>query len=550
MKYILIIVLSFIFINANAQIELAEPTEDPIIKNIGISNASTIKIIESYEESVPSLQFPILSETPKPPIGDNKRRIYFIHGLSGDGTSWTDAADALRYSSYNVPGFTARECKTSRVDYNLCTSGDLRTAGDCVRDFMELRTAGDALPNSGMNPDPTYNFLIGHSQGGVVGRAILDLDFFHSPNPYGVYYGGLVTISSPLQGAMILNNRDDILHMANNACSDLIAGHIESAIPDILVVRKIMRTLAYDLGDTLCDIASYNVLPLFFKDNMTPITEHYRVGAQQIADFNTNATNASLNADYNEISKVAFYGYEPPENLLWRTVNWILNDPNGMIPGGTISLPIWGANDDFHFLNNSIIPTRNKYLMNKVFAQNEIDGHLLIISESWWVPTAAIFNYYNYYYKIPALEEKRDAWDKGVKWFDNKAIPQWSTIIGAREYTADQKYICFCRMDLDGPYEGMIVDNASECTEHSCVARPYTEYTLTIKPSDGVVLNESAKELPGATHDPVEVKGYEISPGVYSGSSHMQIRNDKGLKTHLNLLMEGEYGDFFETLTQ
>jgi hypothetical protein len=59
------------------------------------------------------------------------------------------------------------------------------------------------------------------------------------------------------------------------------------------------------------------------------------------------------------------------------------------------------------------------------------------------------------------------------------------------------------------------------------------------------VLRESAENLPGATHMPVI--GNQILLDNNAGSSHMQVRNDEGLKQFLYSLFEGEMGMFFET---
>jgi len=69
--------------------------------------------------------------------------------------------------------------------------------------------------------------------------------------------------------------------------------------------------------------------------------------------------------------------------------------------------------------------------------------------------------------------------------------------------------------------------------------------------SDGVVLSESAKGLPCPTHLPVRIYPKEFeTTAVNRGSSHMQVRNDEGLKEHLNKLLNGDYGKWFRTVEQ
>ena len=98
-------------------------------------------------------------------------------------------------------------------------------------------------------------------------------------------------------------------------------------------------------------------------------------------------------------------------------------------------------------------------------------------------------------------------YNQGLEWFNN-ANESWQTIIGAR------------------------VQNGN---------------TITYKPeNDGIVLAESANNLPKATHNPVRIYPNENSSvDVNKGSSHMQVRNDEGLRIHLNKLFNGDYAPWF-----
>ena len=68
-----------------------------------------------------------------------------------------------------------------------------------------------------------------------------------------------------------------------------------------------------------------------------------------------------------------------------------------------------------------------------------------------------------------------------------------------------------------------------------------------VKESDGIVLAESAMDLPCRTHKEVRIYPNEGKNVTNKGSSHMQVRNDEGIKEHLFNLFEGDYGKFFET---
>ena len=64
----------------------------------------------------------------------------------------------------------------------------------------------------------------------------------------------------------------------------------------------------------------------------------------------------------------------------------------------------------------------------------------------------------------------------------------------------------------------------------------YPNTALMIKPSDGVVLAESAKSFPGSKPG-----------GPLEGSNHFQMRNDSQLKIKLKDLYDGKFDDWFIT---
>jgi hypothetical protein len=62
------------------------------------------------------------------------------------------------------------------------------------------------------------------------------------------------------------------------------------------------------------------------------------------------------------------------------------------------------------------------------------------------------------------------------------------------------------------------------------------------------VLGQSAANLPYATNEPVHIYPNEFNTNaVNRGSTHIQVRNDDGLKDHLNKLFDGQYEPFFWT---
>ena len=206
--------------------------------------------------------------------------------------------------------------------------------------------------------------------------------------------------------------------------------------------------------------------------------------------------------------KVAFYAIEPQSHIFWRTSNWLVNNPNNE--------DAFEANEDWTFYNS---------IFGTVYAK-----------------------YYAKYQKVIS-KKKKIAWKNGVDWF-NTVDPQWQVVIGARQY--HMAYRCKCPRNAIGrPKDYVLKWSATDCINSHCDnLSPVVWYEVnsTVKENDGIVLAESAANLPGYTGGPVRVyyKEYEYQ-AKDRGTSHMQMRNDGGIKEKLYNLLEGKYGYFFKT---
>ncbi len=478
-KIILITIYLLIYLNVFCQL----PPITGFDKIIGINDYRIIFHLDGFT----------ISETPQTQV-TIERRVYFIHGLGGSSEAWIKVSEAFWNNALNINGFPAREVVTTRLDYNNSTQGSLCAAADKVREDIRSIASDDYFSRE-MSPNSA--FIIAHSQGGLVCRTLLHLDFVQDPdNPppvYGIGYGGIVTVSSPLQGAKILNNRNLILQMAEGACLSLMEGpkaslgNIQANIIDN-IINRVGRT---NQGTGYaCSIVTQDILPAFFSDYYHSITNDYIEGANWIEVLNNDINYIS----YRNMPKVAFYGVESEENLFWRTVNWFTTSPN--------SVGYFEANDDYGFYNQTIKPQYN-YYVNKY---NTFESNY----NKWWKTYMCTF-FWNPAVSIPALIEmdknanKSRAWNKGVKFFE-RANAQWEVIIGARKYNK----LPFSQDEING----------------------YTYYL-----NDGVVIANSAANLPYATHSPIPLYG----------SSHMQVRNDANIKLAMYNLLNGAYGSFFET---
>jgi pimeloyl-ACP methyl ester carboxylesterase len=411
------------------------------------------------------------------------RVVYWVHGLGGNGTSWSKPALASEYPMYNVQGFHARYIDSYVVDYNDFVDDGLSSAANYISSLIRGNYLNE---NDGYNPDRSRNFIIAHSQGGLVSRSLLHHDFSLNETQQTRGYGGLVTVASPLQGALVLNNQDMILQMATDACYDLSAGPLltPNEISDDNYLKDwALRWLGRHIQNEVCAFVPETFLPILFKDNLTSITNDYYVGSDEIDDFNSDMEKV----EYVNMPKVAFYGVEPRANILWRTAQWIESESQ--------QEDFWDANDDWAFYDETIEPIILEY--------RERTEHYYQLWEFWnFLPG-----------QNTPYTEKYEAWKAGEDWL-NQANTRWESVIGALEY------------DIISIFP--------------------LAWESTIKESDGVVVAESAVNLPGMTNAPVRLNGI-WEDGEWTGSTHMQIRNDGALKEALEKLYDGQYGWFFYT---
>lgn len=484
-RIFVIIVLIFLVIVVKAQIPETEYMPITINSCTEVFHAE-VEVTAGESDTIPIPQ-------------NNYRRIYFVHGLGGNASSMEQMSNAFVDNSLNIFGFPARKCLTSRPEYSNST-GSLVSGANTVREYVRDR-AEDDIVQYAMNPDDA--FLIGHSQGGMVLRTMAHLDLVTDTLPmpsFGKGYNGMVTMGAPLQGGKILNNRNLIINMSDYACRCLIEGPTSSFLVNLILKKTIGR----EYGNSVSAVLSSKLLPVVFGDYFDGITNYYKVGAPWIDSLNSDVSNLK----YMKMPKVAFYAVEPQSHIFWRTSNWLVNNPNNE--------DAFEANEDWTFYND---------IFGTVYAK-----------------------YYAKYQKVIS-KKKKIAWKNGVDWF-NTVDPQWQVVIGARQY--HMAYRCKCPRNAIGrPKDYVLKWSATDCINSHCDnLSPVVWYEVnsTVKENDGIVLAESAANLPGYTGGPVRVYYNEYNYQARNrGTSHMQMRNDGGIKEKLYNLLEGNYGHFFKT---
>jgi hypothetical protein len=423
------------------------------------------------------------------------RNIFFIHGLGGDATAWLKVADACQNSALTISGFPARKCFTHRLDYTHATKQPISAAAQSIGQDIKN------ISNSNTDVNPNTAILIAHSQGGVVCRELMHKDFVEKQDYASGKYGGIVTVASPLQGARILNNRYQIHNMLNEGCRALTTDILTVSIIGPIMVSLISPTLTAHGIPTptpgiICDIVTEPVMKSIASSYYDQITDAYVVdeSGSKISVYNSDVNNAG----YCNLPKVVFYAVEPRENILWRTAQWMTDNPNDEVH--------FGANNDMRFYDKAIYPFYIAYSAASVVNDVVYSIAEKTLKWTWWccpisATTAAT--------TMTVSASVRPLISKGRNWFEGANL-QWQVLIGAITYDSQTGW--------------------------------------GVKENDGVVLSESAMNLPCASRLPIRIFPNENNPNVTDkGSSHMQVRNDEGIKEHLNNLFNGDYGDFFAT---
>lgn len=447
---------------------------------------------------------------PDPPISHNGDRIvYWVHGLQGNAHSWAQASAALSIGS---DGFAARKIFSLNPEY---PEFDLDNAAWFVH--QKLVEEGDPVNIAIGNPNPKFNFIVAHSQGGIVSRSV-DKMYIDTGLESERRFGGLVTFGTAHQGAQILNNFEMIIDYADAACTEMTAGPlVEEILDNFWLDFFVNEDNILETADMACTFVSEHILPIALSNFTPPITDDYKVGAPQLAE---------LNQTPHQIPMIAVYGIEE-EPVLWRTIQYLgIDNPNDFEP--------WGANEDDKLIE-SVQTNVARYLLKYIFWSAQVqlmeeDG--LPCTEWWqWVANASDCAWYDdNYWRARKL---RDNWLRGVQWL-TQANHEFKIMIGALTPQVVPEYFCVCYDSSNGLT--ITPSLTGECGPGFCEVQTGFSIEWIEKESDGVVLAESAGNMPGADYSIMLPK-----------TSHMQMRNSAPAKDFFEKLLNGTYGNYFKT---
>ncbi len=360
------------------------------------------------------------------------------------------------------------------------------------------------------------HIIIAHSQGGLVARAI-------QRSEQEKLFDGLVTMHSPHGGAQIVNNTDPrpgganmATRLAQEGCAVLTEPIIREYFNNIGVLRRIIGALTsggdelVGLADTACYKGVGVALPFLFDNVLkinTPSAKEFAVGSPILHQL----SNGPLHV-------VTAYALEQNEDMMWRTLHWLNSEPN--------DAPIFGASDTME--EEGLLASKNnlvnKYRDKRVVAE---------IQRLFWA---------GFGYRTRAIKaaKERDALTEAINWLEG-VNSRYLAMIGAFEFPQfQQKCIC-TKYDNNG---FPILVRQFDMPNGRCDATAFPGFdehrvtyvnvaSPTIKPSDGVVLVESALALPGT------------QAFLGNTNNHFQMRNGVETMRFLRDLYDGKIDPFF-----
>jgi hypothetical protein len=470
----------------------------------------------------------------------NERLVFWVHGLGGSQISWSRAAAA---SESGAPGFPARRLKSISTDYSVFNNAIDIAARQLHNNFLFPIGIQFMIENGLTNRN--NNFIIAHSQGGIVSRQ-LDKLGVQEPSSYNRMFGGIVTFGTPHLGAQILNNKQNLINELNLGCDafgQVIAQEIgNNGLTSLGGFQQSINQFV----DGTCGFLTNSIVPIALGSSINaPIGDDYKVGAPVLNDLNNfHSTNFAMN------NRVAFFGVEDKENLLWRQMtSFLIRNPENQ--------PAFQANID-----DDLITQKNQFKSTLTTKLNETNGAILFYTIKGMPcqsPLSWIFNFSNctaYDAAYWRAINRRNAYQNAINWLDN-INGKYKRLIGAFSSPPPVEillYECSCQSN---DYDGNITNTFTEYTDvqggcgaiysgslftgcSNTNADPIVSYISggpeeEEEDSDGVVIAESAQGFPGA------------QTAVMNGSNHQQMRNDSNTRDRLIELYNGQYGSYFFT---
>lgn len=561
----------------------------------------------------PKLQLP-LPQVPLPTEGDPinvigdttrafmktdsvDRNVFWIHGLNGNTNSLAIAAKASEAGMIPPhPSFPARKIRSYRglpsntVQLYSEENGIAATSSDL--DYY----ARTDVPLASLTE---RDFIISHSQGGIVGREWLrNMD--KNPQIYKTYAYGLVTFGTPHGGAEILNNcrpnlgRDKVPKFMKDACEALGSATLIPTINDNFATSLLPSAQMKKIIAGSCSFLSKSIIPIVIDNYYKPTTKDFYVSAPFLEGETINGQYVEgLNQYTSKVPVVQFYGIEE-QPILWRFMGSTMDVENVQKDSSNNKLYFGFSNDDLlpKKVNDLIIEysakfelekSKEKSLKKASAAATATATTILILPGANGLAFAFYASAMILMKKSRDAKQNKEAYDRGKVWLTNANDYYLTDLIGARVSKTNLKCqtvgLVYCRSAQYNPAGSGVpatevkMNYATYPSNNICSDFPnksltYTGYfyespwnkstrgdcqgmvqqviqswttVYSYKENDGVVLAESA-QYPIKV-DPLQSKFYVKMPKT----NHDQMKNCTATKTGLTNLYEGELGKFFRT---
>jgi hypothetical protein len=392
-----------------------------------------------------------------------ERNVFFVHGLCTNGTgknAW------IKYDQYFN---STRKVRPYRFQYGQ--NGSVTAAAAVLRQQMADSVAASTYPN---------NFVIAHSQGGIVTRTIAK-DYPGSQLPFG----GFITIGAPNLGAPVINAYQAGLfaQFSADASTNLLAGPTSGFLDNWIT--------AWIPGWANSKLSHYIEKKIESESAITnPTTLDYFVGAPHLNQ---------LSAHISPVPKIGITSAESTPLSHWKTLSSYTLEH-------VTDLPL-----------NQVADTKLEGYIQKAynFYKSRYDYFELRASMALLPGRADYFR------------ERANKWRQGMTWI-NTSENKYLTLIGVVQITQSTYVPPAC----PPPCTTMDCINGNNGCAFNPQQNPIIVNQVTVLPSDGIV-PLSNQVLPGA------LQNFQLAGGI----NHAQQRNHPAVTSIFDSIMDGQTGN-------
>ncbi len=514
--------------------------------------------------------------------------IFWIHGLNGTTGSWAVAAQATEYGvmKNDEVVFPARKANSYR---GIPSSGShpIQLYSEDLGILSATQDVEDYIDNEVPITERTSkDFIIAHSQGGIVGREWLRQSAIN-PNTFKNLPHGLVTFGTPHDGAEILNNtrpdlRNKVPDFMLEACKSLTGAYIIPKINDNLATKLLISSDMQDkIVNSSCGLVSKSIIPFALDNYYKRTTLDYYNGSKYLTGYNSPNGHVQGLSEYKlKVPVVQFYGIEKVP-VLWKFMSSVLALGEDELKNEEV---VFGYDGDeqletrvYNMINEFDALSNYEQILANIYANQEALFYTssFLLGFNWGLGLLGL----NATTKKNSSIENYRSYDKAKVWLTNANDYYLTDIVGARvsHTTLNCRVVgnLDCRDNRYNPINSGVppvninIDYNFNTTNSACSIQPvnvaYANYrfrghngsewqgpctgnltvipefktTYSYKPNDGVVLAESAaKEInvdPNYSHKIVPLPE----------TNHDQMKNSTITKKELKRLYDGVHGTFF-----